>query len=121
MFLLNLNVVFTTHVLKVEPIRVRLTPGFPPGAGFHGEEFALACFERHAGAAKNCAFSTEDSPACSQEQDFTEMSAPAYHAERTISRGGNRFYVYSWVGQLIQHGTFFYAIVSNHAGANSSP
>jgi hypothetical protein len=59
MFLFNLNVVFTTHVLKMGPIRVRFSPGFPPGAGFHGEEFALACFERHAGAVKNGAFSTE--------------------------------------------------------------
>jgi hypothetical protein len=55
MFLFNLNVVFTTDFLKMAPIRVR----FPPGAGFHGEEFALACFERHVRALKNCAFSTE--------------------------------------------------------------
>jgi hypothetical protein len=45
MFLLNLNVVFRTHVLKVAQIRVRFSPGFPPGAGFHGEEFAPAWFE----------------------------------------------------------------------------
>jgi hypothetical protein len=45
MFLLNLNVAFTMHFLKVAPIRVRFTPGFPPGAGFHGEEFAPAWFE----------------------------------------------------------------------------
>jgi hypothetical protein len=37
-FLYNLNVVFTTHVLKVAPIRVRFSPGFPPGAGFHREQ-----------------------------------------------------------------------------------
>jgi hypothetical protein len=34
----NLNAVFTTHVLKVAPIRVRFSPGFPPGAGFPGEQ-----------------------------------------------------------------------------------
>jgi hypothetical protein len=133
MFLFNLNVVFTTHVLKMAQIRVRFSQGFPPGAGCHGEDFALACFERHsgavkkrrhAGAVKNGAFPTEAALACSQEQNFTERNAPAYffrHAERTISWGGNRFYVYSWVVQLIQHGAFFYVIVSNHAGANSSP
>jgi hypothetical protein len=49
MFLFNLNVVFTTNFLKMAPIRVRFSPGFPPGAGFHGEEFAV----------KNGAFSTE--------------------------------------------------------------
>jgi hypothetical protein len=37
MFIFNLNVVFTTNFLKVEPIRVRFSPGFPPGAGFLGE------------------------------------------------------------------------------------
>jgi hypothetical protein len=42
--ILILNVFFTTRFLKVAPIRVRFSPGFPPGAGFHGEEFALACF-----------------------------------------------------------------------------
>jgi hypothetical protein len=78
MFLFNLNVVFTTHVLKMAPIRVLFIPGFPPGAGFHGEEFALACFERHAGAVKNGAFSTEVALACSQEQNFMERNAPAY-------------------------------------------
>jgi hypothetical protein len=31
MFIFNFNVVFTTHVLKVAPIRVRFSPGFPPG------------------------------------------------------------------------------------------
>jgi hypothetical protein len=61
MFLFNLNVVFTMNFLKMAPIHVRFSPGFPPGAGFHGEEFALACFERHARAVKNSAFSTEAS------------------------------------------------------------
>jgi hypothetical protein len=42
--ILILNVFFTTRFLKVAPICVRLSMGFPPGAGFHGEEFALACF-----------------------------------------------------------------------------
>jgi hypothetical protein len=37
-FIFSLNVVFTTHVLKVAPIRVRFSPGFPPGARFHGEQ-----------------------------------------------------------------------------------
>jgi hypothetical protein len=46
MFIFNLNVVFTTNFLKVAPIRVRFSLGFPPGAGFPGEEFALACFYR---------------------------------------------------------------------------
>jgi hypothetical protein len=59
MFLFNLNVVFTTNVLKMAPIHVRFSLGFPPGAGFHGEEYALACFECHSGAVKNGAFSTE--------------------------------------------------------------
>jgi hypothetical protein len=44
MFLFNLNVVFTTNFLKMAPIRVRFSPGFPPVAGFDGEEFSLACF-----------------------------------------------------------------------------
>jgi hypothetical protein len=44
MFVFNLNVVFTTD-LKMAPIRVCFSPGFPSGAGFHGEEFALAWFE----------------------------------------------------------------------------
>jgi hypothetical protein len=78
MFLFNLNVVFTANFLKMAPIRVPFSPGFPPGAGFHGEEFALACFERHARAVKNGAFSTEAALACSQEQNFTERNASAY-------------------------------------------
>jgi hypothetical protein len=45
MFIFNLNVALTTHVLKVASIRVRFSPGFPPGGGFHGEEFAPAWFE----------------------------------------------------------------------------
>jgi hypothetical protein len=52
MFILTLSVFFTTRFLKVAPIRVRFSPGFPPGAGFHREEFAQACWSR-AGAAKN--------------------------------------------------------------------
>jgi hypothetical protein len=42
MFIFNLNVVFTTNFLKVVPIRVRFSLGFPPGAGFPMEEFAPA-------------------------------------------------------------------------------
>jgi hypothetical protein len=38
MFIFN----FTTDFLKMAPIRVRFSPGFPPGAGFHGEEFVPA-------------------------------------------------------------------------------
>jgi hypothetical protein len=45
MFIFNLNVVFTTNFLKMAPICVRFSPGFPPGGGFHGEEFAPAWFE----------------------------------------------------------------------------
>jgi hypothetical protein len=45
MLIFNLNVVFTTNFLKMVPIRVRFSPGFPPGGGFHGEEFAPAWFE----------------------------------------------------------------------------
>jgi hypothetical protein len=78
MFLFNLNVVFTMNFLKMAPIRVHFSPGFPPGAGFHREEFAIACFLLPARAAKNGAFSTEAALACLQEQDFTERSAPAY-------------------------------------------
>jgi hypothetical protein len=33
MVIFNLNVVFTKNVLKMGLIRVRFTPGFPPGAG----------------------------------------------------------------------------------------
>jgi hypothetical protein len=78
MFIFNLNVVFTTNFFKMAAIRVRFSPGFPPGAGFHGEEFALVCFERHARAVKNGTFSTEAALACSQEQNFTVRNAPAY-------------------------------------------
>jgi hypothetical protein len=67
MFIFNLNVVFTADFLKMAPIRVRFSPGFPPGGGFHGEEFALACFEGHTRAVKNAAFSTEAALACSQK------------------------------------------------------
>jgi hypothetical protein len=40
MFIFNLNVVFTMNFLKMAPIRVRFSPGYPPGGGFPGEEFA---------------------------------------------------------------------------------
>jgi hypothetical protein len=78
MFIFNLNVVFTTDFLKMAPIHVHFSPGFPPGGGFHGEEFALACFERPARAVKNGAFSTEAALACSQKYNFTGRFAPAY-------------------------------------------
>jgi hypothetical protein len=66
MFIFNLNVVFTTDFLKMAPIRVRFSPGFPPGAGFHGEEFAPVWFEQlrkkmhHVGSADqaNCTHRT---------------------------------------------------------------
>jgi hypothetical protein len=44
MFILILNVFFTTHFLKMVPIRVHLSLGFPPEAGFCREEFATVCF-----------------------------------------------------------------------------
>jgi hypothetical protein len=34
----NLNAVFITHILKVAPIRVRFSLGFPPVAGFPREQ-----------------------------------------------------------------------------------
>jgi hypothetical protein len=67
MFIFNFNVACTTDFLKMAPIRVRFSPGFPPGGGFHGEEFALSCFECHARAVKNGAFSTEAALVCSQK------------------------------------------------------
>jgi hypothetical protein len=42
MFIFNLNVVFTMNFLKMALSRVRFCPGFPPGAGFPGEEFVPA-------------------------------------------------------------------------------
>jgi hypothetical protein len=36
MIIFHLNVFFITNFLKVGPIRVRFSLGFPPGAGFHG-------------------------------------------------------------------------------------
>jgi hypothetical protein len=42
-FIFNLNVVFTMNFLKMALIRVRFCPGFPPEAGFPGEEFGPAC------------------------------------------------------------------------------
>jgi hypothetical protein len=41
-FIFNLNVVFTMHFLKIALSRVGFCLGFPPGAGFPGEEFAPA-------------------------------------------------------------------------------
>jgi hypothetical protein len=41
----KLKCCFHNDFLKIVPIRVRFTPGFPPGAGFHGEEFAAAWFK----------------------------------------------------------------------------
>jgi hypothetical protein len=58
MFIFNLNVVFTTNFLKMAPSRVRFSPGFSPGGGFHGEEIAPAWFAPHARAVKNGAIST---------------------------------------------------------------
>jgi hypothetical protein len=77
-FFFNLNVVFTMNFLKMAPIRVRFSLGFPPGGGFYGEEFAIVCFARHARAVKNGAFSTEAALACSQKSNFTGRNAPAY-------------------------------------------
>jgi hypothetical protein len=126
MFIFDLNVVFTTDFLKMAAIRVRFSLGFPPGAVFHWEEFAQACFARHARAVKNGAFSTEAAAAlaCFSEVEFhgEECSGILLEPCREDNfTGRNRFYVYSWVGQLIQHGAFLSVIVSNHAGANSSP
>jgi hypothetical protein len=45
MFISDLYVVFTKIFFKMGLIHVRFTPGFPPGAGFHGEDFAPAVFE----------------------------------------------------------------------------
>jgi hypothetical protein len=84
-FIFNLNVVFTTNFLKMAPILVRFSPGFPPGGGFHGEEFAQACFARHARAVKKGAFSTEAALACSQKYNFTGRNAP--RTSRTTQRG----------------------------------
>jgi hypothetical protein len=38
MFILNLNVVFTMHFLKMALSRVRFCPKFPPEAGLPAEE-----------------------------------------------------------------------------------
>jgi hypothetical protein len=46
MFIFNLNAFFTTDFLKMAPISVRFRPGCPPRAGFHGEEFTPAWFEK---------------------------------------------------------------------------
>jgi hypothetical protein len=78
MFIFNLNVVFSTHVLKVAPIRVRFSPGFPPGGGFHGEEIEPAWFVPHARAVKNGAIFTGAALACWQKYNFMGRNAPAY-------------------------------------------
>jgi hypothetical protein len=101
MFLFNLNVVFTTNFFKMVPIRVRFSLGFPPGAGFHREEFVLACFVRHARAVKNGAFSTEAALAVFAGAEFhrEECSGILLAPRREDNfRGGNRFYVYCTVG-----------------------
>jgi hypothetical protein len=66
MFIFNSNVFFTTNFLKVAPICMRFSPGFPPGAGFPGEEFAPACFYNSGGAPLWGEFSAEAAPAGSQ-------------------------------------------------------
>jgi hypothetical protein len=78
MFIFNLNSVFTTDFLKMAPIRVRFSPGFPPRGGIHGEEIVPAWFAPHASAVKNGAFSTGAALACSQKYNFTGRNAPAY-------------------------------------------
>jgi hypothetical protein len=46
MFIFYLNVVFTTDFLKWrQSVCALFSLGFPPGAGFHGENFAPAWFE----------------------------------------------------------------------------
>jgi hypothetical protein len=42
MFIFDFKIVFIQKSLKMAPIRVRFSQGFPPGAGFPGEEFAPA-------------------------------------------------------------------------------
>jgi hypothetical protein len=86
MFLFNLNVVFTTNFLKMAPNRVHFSLGFPPGAGFHGEELALACFERHARAVKNGTFSTEAALACLQEQECSGVLLSPHREDNFMGR-----------------------------------
>jgi hypothetical protein len=44
MLIFNINVGFTMNLIKMVISRVRFRPGFPPGVGFPGNEFAPACF-----------------------------------------------------------------------------
>jgi hypothetical protein len=44
MFIFNLNIVSTLNFLKMALRRVYFSPGFPPEAGFPGEECAPARF-----------------------------------------------------------------------------
>jgi hypothetical protein len=83
MFILILNVFFTTRFLKVAPMRVHFSPEFPPGAGFHGAECALApCWSRE----KTGAFSPEAAPACSHsgEECSGVLIAPCWSLEEPV-------------------------------------
>jgi hypothetical protein len=81
MFIFNLNVVFTTHVLKVAPIRVHFSPGFPPGGGFHGRNLRqrgskqLSKEMRHAGSA--------DQPNCSHRTGFLLVKLSSLRGARS--------------------------------------
>jgi hypothetical protein len=81
MFIFNLNVVFTTDLLKMAPIRVRFSPGFSPGAGFHREEFAPAWIEtitqkmRHVGSA--------DQANCTHRTYFLPVKLSSLHGARS--------------------------------------
>jgi hypothetical protein len=41
-FIFDFKIVFIWKFLKMAPIHVSFSPGFPPGARFPGEEFAPA-------------------------------------------------------------------------------
>jgi hypothetical protein len=62
------------------PIHVRFSPGFPPGEGFPGEEFAPACFYNSGGAPLQGEFSAEAAPAGSQsgEECSSVLLAPRW-------------------------------------------
>jgi hypothetical protein len=64
----------------VVPILVRFSPGFPPGAGFPGEEFAPACFYNSGGAPLRGEFSAEAAPAGLQsgEECSSVLLAPRW-------------------------------------------